>query len=156
MIPKLKASQKEKLKVIYADMSDGSTKCDTACNKCCIDGSIHMTYAEFALLFDDMTDEQVKKVFEKPATIRGEKYEPCPLIDHNGKCSRYESRSWICRAYKHDDLYGCMTTRRTDPRNFLAESRIFELNKCIDIPDKFDKDKSTSKKEMRQIFECFK
>ncbi|NIM47543.1 MAG: hypothetical protein GTN40_05315 [Candidatus Aenigmarchaeota archaeon] len=136
LIP-LKRFQKRQLQKIYANMKDGSELCDPNCHKCCIE-DVKLTYIEFAFLVDNLTEKEIVDIFNKPKKLRNDKkYFLCPFLNDSGRCSRYDNRSWVCRAYRKDPELGLCVQKPLEEVNKKAAKKILQLNDTLDIPSVF-------------------
>ncbi|NIO44722.1 MAG: hypothetical protein GTN36_04175 [Candidatus Aenigmarchaeota archaeon] len=152
LIP-LKRSQKRQLQKIYANMKDGSELCDLNCHKCCIEG-VKLTYIEFAFLVDNLTEKEIVDIFNKPRKLRDdEKYFLCPILNDSGRCSRYDNRSWVCRAYRKDLDLGSCVQKPLEEVNKKAAKKILQLNNTLDIPSVFKDYSRPEELTIRDFFE---
>lgn len=135
-------------------MKDGSELCDPNCYKCCIE-DVKPSYVEFAFLVDDLSEKEIEDIFNKPRKLRDDgKYYLCPFLNDSGKCSRYEHRPWVCRAYRKEPELGLCVQEPLREINQKAAQKIIKLNNTLDIPQIF-KDYTSLTEEMtiRDIFE---
>jgi len=153
MIP-LNRSQKRQLEKIYSHMKSGSEQCDSNCHKCCIE-DVKPSYIEFAFLVDGLSEKEIESIFTKSRKLREDgNYYLCPFLNDSGKCSRYEHRPWVCRAYRKEPELNACVQQPLREINQKAAQEIIKLNNTLDIPPIFkDYTDLTEEMTIRDIFE---
>ncbi len=165
MMPRIKKRFRRELKRLYSQMDANSDSCIRGCTDCCTDTAV--TYVEFAYLVSQFKDEELTKIFSRPARLAvrdnsapagqidmadnktiilmDPNHGPhiiyyCPMLLKGG-CEAYYNRPWICRDYRRDarirKCYWTADATKTTA-NLSIENKILELNNEF-APAKFQK-----------------